>query len=77
MSKVNELLSIFLRQEPNGNGNRERENFVRFAIELARNKETIYKYHDIMIKSGVHEEWFEELAIASEWISRTVKMLEG
>ena len=28
-----------------------------------------------MIKGGVHEDWFEELAIASEWINRTVKIL--
>ena len=76
MNKINELLSIFLRQEPNGDGNREKNNFVRFAIELAKNKESIYKYHDTMIKGGVHEDWFEELAIASEWINRTVKILE-
>ena len=43
MDKINGLLSIFLRQEPNGDGNRERDSFVRFAIELAKNKESIYK----------------------------------
>lgn len=29
-----------------------------------------------MIKNWVHEDWFEELVIASEWINRTVKILE-
>ena len=75
-NNVKELLEIFLSHNPNGDGERDRCEFVKFASELARNKESIYEYHDNMINEGVHEDWFEELAIASEWIALTVKMLE-